>query len=109
MVHIVTNVADEYPTEDRPSIVVSDLLEVIDDSVDFSYHLGPLSEGNMGIALTLQYHDAESKGELHSVILPDMPAWLVDMIEQGDSVKILDSARQVTIELASQVRELDYA
>jgi len=31
------------------------------------------------------------------------------MIEQGDSVKILDSARQVTIELASQVRELDYA
>ena len=56
--------------------------------------------------LTLQYYDAESRGELHSIILPDMPTWMINHIKRGDLVQVVDS-KKITIELTSQVRELN--
>ncbi|MCO4837189.1 MAG: hypothetical protein KC426_03715 [Oceanospirillaceae bacterium] len=115
MIHIVTNAAQNTAIEPNPCIAVSDLLEVIDDSVDFTYHIGSTSYSYNGspsaskaaTTLTLQYYDAESKGELYAIMFPDMPAWLINQIELGNSVKLVDAVKQVTIELASQVRELN--
>ena len=111
MMHIVTNSAQKELPCGGPGIVVNNLLEALDGTVDFTYHIG--STPHMGVpseeatTLTLQYYDAESRGELHSIILPDMPAWMINHIERGDLVQVVDSTKKITIELTSQMRELN--
>jgi len=105
MVDFVTYIVDKNFVE-RPNIMVSDALEKIDDTVVFTYHLGELPGVNVGIVLTLQYSDVDSKAELLSIILIDLPSWLVECIEDGKTVSINDVAKNISIELTPEAREI---
>jgi hypothetical protein len=106
MMHIVTNSAQKALPCGRPGIVITDLLEALDATVDFTYHIG--STPHMGVpseeatTLTLQYYDAESRGELYSIILPDMPAWMINHIERGDLVQVVDSTKKSRLSLLAK-------
>jgi len=94
MMHIVTNSAQKELPCGGPGIVLNNLLEALDGTVDFTYHIE--STPHMGVpsedatTLTLQYYDAECRGEIYSIILPDMPTWMINHIERGDLVRVVD-------------------
>lgn len=104
MVDFVTYIVDDI-LEGRPKIVVADILEPIDDTVMFTYHLGEMPGTNLGVALTLQYSDAESNVELLSFILIQLPSWLIEHIQEGKTVMITDVAKNITIDLIAELRE----
>ena len=96
---------DKKIVED-PHIMVSNILEPIDDSVIFIYHLAEFPGCDQGIMLTLYYFDVDSLGELLYVNLMRLPKWLIGYIESGHNVSVTDRSKNITIELTPQIREL---
>ena len=90
---------------DFVTYIVDDILEPVDDTVMFTYHLGEMPGTNLGVALTLQYSDAESNVELLSFILIQLPSWLIEHIQEGKTVIITDVAKNITIDLIAESRE----
>ena len=88
-----------------PLIIVSDILEALDESINFTYYAGPLLGGDMGLVISLHYYDAESGGELHSIVLKELPMWVINAIEENGAATIIDSKREVSIALSDHCRE----
>ncbi len=107
MVDIVAYLIDKKNNH-PPEILVSDILENIDESIYFRYHLGQLKEGQLGTALTLQYYDKESNGELLSIILPELSNELIKAIEGGVTIKVTDTSKGITINLVKDYAETEY-
>lgn|GEM_PF-1536902 len=91
---------------DQVEIAVSDILEPIDDTILFNFYLGEMPGANVGTTLVLQYSDIDSKGELLSIVLIELPEWLVRHIEDGKRLQIKDSAKNVSIELTPEARDI---
>ena len=90
---------------DQVEIVVSDILEPIDDTILFNFYRGEMPGANVGITLVLQYSDIDSKGELLSIVLIELPEWLVRHIEDGKRLQIKDAAKNLSIELTPEARD----
>jgi len=83
----------------NPNIMVSNILEPIDESIIFSYHLGEFPGSDQGIMLTLYYFDVDSLGELLYINFMRLPKWLIRSIKEGNSIQIIDALKHISIEL----------
>ena len=83
----------------NPHIMVSNILEPIDESIIFSYHLGEFPGSDQGIMLTLYYFDVDSLGELLCINFMRLPKWLIRFIKEGNSIQVVDGLKNISIEL----------
>ena len=86
----------------NPHIRVSNILEPIDESIIFSYHLGEFPGSDQGIMLTLYYFDVDSLGELLYINFMRLPKWLIRYIKEGNSIEIVDELKNICIDLHPQ-------